>query len=210
MALPFISVVMVEPETPGNIGATARVMANFGFQELILVNPKCNHLSKESYDRASHGKYIIENAKIIYSLNNVFENFDYAIGTTCRVGTDYNILRSPLTPKQLAGKIASISSKANGKKPKIAILFGRESSGLTNNEIKKCDFIVTIPTPKDYPSMNISHAAAIMLYEIYFYSSKQPNTPLNYLPAGSTIEHFNPITRAEKKQIAKMVDEILN
>lgn len=188
----MISVLLVEPGKPGNIGAVARVMANFGFKDLILANPKCDHLSKEAVDRASHAKSILSKAKVAdFSALN---RFDYLIGTTSRLGTDYNIPRSPVSPRQVAERLSSMS-----RKTKIAILFGRESSGLKNEEIRKCDFIVAIPTSRDYPAMNISHSVAVILYEIYSATGKE-----------RIDGNFNPITSAEKGQIIRMINSILD
>src|SRR3989338_2323471 len=97
----MISIVLVNPITPGNIGAVARVMKNFDFKELILVKPKCDHLSKDAMDRASHAKDILKKAKKM-QFSEVIENFDYIIGTTSKIGTDYNIPRCPITPEEFA------------------------------------------------------------------------------------------------------------
>jgi len=165
----MITVVLIEPENSGNIGAIARVMANFDFKELVLVNPKCE-INEDSRNRAKHAQDILRKAKMMNVKGNVVEalskRFDYLIGTTAIIGTDYNIPRCPLTPEELAEKIASFS-KSSKHDPKIALLFGREGHGLFNNEIEKCDFIATIPTSKSYKTMNISHSATIILYELF-------------------------------------------
>lgn len=182
----MINIVLVEPEKPGNIGAVARVMANFEFENLFLVNPKCNHLDKESLDRASHAKNILEKAKII-SFKEL-KKFDYKIATTAQLGTDYNVLRSPVNPEEL---IKIIKPKAN-----IAIIFGRECNGLTNQEINQMDFIVTIPTSKKYQTMNLSHSVAIILYELF----KQNE---------NITSHIRPISQKELEQIEKMFNKLL-
>src|SRR3989338_7998726 len=106
----MITVVLIEPENDGNVGAVARVMANFDFEELVLINPKCNHLSDEALSRSKHAKLILEKARIEdYSF---LRSFDYLIGTSAITGTDYNVPRSPLTPEQLAKKISAKSRTA--------------------------------------------------------------------------------------------------
>jgi TrmH family RNA methyltransferase len=147
----MIYVVLIEPKLKENIGFIARAMKNFGLRNLYLINPKCDI---KEIKTAKHASDIIKKAKTIslYDLNE----FDYIIGTTAKIGRDYNINRVPLKPKDL---------KLPNKK--IAILFGREDSGLNNKEIEMCDFIVTIPTSNKYGSMNISHAAAIIFYELF-------------------------------------------
>src|SRR3989338_2234783 len=111
------SIILVEPETEGNIGAVARVMKNFDFEELILINPKANHLGREALDRATHAKDILKKAKV--KDFSYLKKFDYLIGTTAMLGSDYNIPRSPLTQEQLAEKVSKV-------KGKIGILIGRE------------------------------------------------------------------------------------
>ncbi len=155
----MISIILIEPEHPANIGAVARVMANFDFDKLILINPKCNHLEPEAILRAKHSALgILRNAKI--ENPSKLNDFDYLVGTSAIIGTDYNILRSPLNPEIGARKIAEIKNK------KIAVLFGREGIGLKRNEIEMCDFTITIATSERFKAMNISHAVAIVLYEI--------------------------------------------
>ena len=97
----MISVVLIEPENQGNIGAVARAMKNFGFSDLILINPKCR-IGKEAKNRAKHSQEILNKIKI--KNKDYLKNFDYLIGTTARLGTDYNIPRSPLYPDELQKK----------------------------------------------------------------------------------------------------------
>ena len=156
----MISVVLMEPEHPANIGAVARAMANFDFDNLILINPKCNHLDPEAILRAKHSALkILKNARIENS--SKLNGFDYLIGTSAIIGTDYNIPRSPLNPEIGARKIAEIKNK------KVAILFGREGIGLKKNEIGLCDFMITVATSEKFKAMNISHAASIIFYELF-------------------------------------------
>ena len=181
----MITVVLVEPEHPGNVGSVARVMANFGVNELVLINPKCK-ISDESRRFAKNANNILDKAKI--NGFSILGKYDYIIGTTSKLGTDYNIPRSPMTPSQLAQKLKGIKNK------KIALVLGRESQGLRNNEVKLCDFMVTIPTSRNYKSLNLSHALAVLLYEIY----KEKNTKEMMAP-------YTPISSKEKEQILKML-----
>ena len=154
-----IYIVFVECETPGNIGFLARSMANFGLKNLVLINPPT--LTDEAYYQATHGKYIVENAKIYKTLDEFYQSqrIDFKVASTGMAGGSYNLSRIPLKPEQL-GKAMNISNKT-------AILFGREGNGLTNSEIEDCDICVSIPTDPTYPIMNISHAGAIIFYELF-------------------------------------------
>lgn len=170
----MLSVIIIEPENPGNVGAIARSMANFGFKELVLINPKCDITCDEATSRAMHGRSILKKAKI--KDKDYFDRFDYLIATTAKLGTDYNIPRSPLNPREVAGKISEV-------KGSIGIVIGRESTGLTNKEIRRCDFVCAIPAHKKYPTMNISHALTIILYEI-FLAIGEEKIGKQILPAG--------------------------
>ena len=185
-----ISVVLVEPQEPGNIGAIARSMANFDFSELILVNPKCDHMHIDARKRSVHATHILEKAKVM-TFKECREKFDYLIATTSNLGTDYNLNRLPLHPDELAKKIKKKNSK-------IALVFGRESHGLSNSEIHDSDFLVTIPTSKKYDSMNISHAATIIFYELY-----------KAIGENKITSHINMATNVEKDIIMKNFNEIL-
>lgn len=185
----MITVVLVEPEHPGNVGSVARVMANFGLKNLVLIHPKCK-ISEESRRLAKNANYILDKAKI--NGFNILGKFDYLIGTTSKLGTDYNIPRSPMSPSQLAAKLKEL------KKCRVALILGRESDGLRNNEVKLCDFLVTIPTSKSYKSLNLSHALAVLLYEVF----KERNTKETFKP-------YAPISKREKEQIIKMLNEAM-
>lgn len=159
----MFTVVFVEPESSGNIGALARAMKNFGLRELILVNPKCK-IDKETRNRAKHANDLLEKARIVKSFEKI-GSFDFVIGTTGKIAKHYDEVRHSISPKELAGQM---KTKGN-----IAIVFGREGMGLTNKELSLCDIIVHIPTDERYPVMNVSHAAAIVFYELFSNKQKQ-------------------------------------
>lgn len=155
-----ISVVFVEPESPGNIGFLARGMKNFGMCKLILINP-CT-LENEAYYQASHARDVVSNCQVFDSLEEYLtqNKIDFLVGTTGTPGGSYNLARIPIKPVELGESL----NQVNGK---IALLFGREGNGLSNKELALCDIAVSIPTDENYPIMNISHAATIIFYEIF-------------------------------------------
>ncbi|MFX1390307.1 MAG: RNA methyltransferase [Promethearchaeota archaeon] len=166
------TVILVKPEHSGNVGAIARVMENFNFKNLVIFNPietEENILSYNTQGFAMHGKEILFNAEIIKIQNQnehlsefvkYLKRFDYVIGTTASGKSYSNIRRLAVFPDNLTFPISS-------KPFKIAILFGRESRGLTNEEISFADVILRIPTNSDYSALNLSHACGIILYEIF-------------------------------------------
>ncbi len=144
--------VLVELKIPENVGFVARVVKNYGINRLCLYNCK---VTEESYHTAANAKDVLENAVIVEDLREFLEKMNFVVGTTGIPGGDYKYLRKDLlTPEEL-------TSIADGK---VAILFGREDYGLYNEELELCHAIVRIPTSDEYPVMNVSHAAAVVLY----------------------------------------------
>ena len=156
--MPEIEIVLVEPLYEGNIGFVARVMKNFGFSRLVLINPP--DIGEEAIARAAHAQDILAGAER-RSLQEVIERSNLLVATTGEVSKSIcTSTRMPYyTPEEIREKILNHSGK-------IAILFGRENWGLSNEEIRKCDLICTIPTSADYPIVNISHAVAIVCHEL--------------------------------------------
>ncbi|MBD3362083.1 TrmJ/YjtD family RNA methyltransferase [Candidatus Woesearchaeota archaeon] len=188
-----MKIILVKPQKSGNVGAVARVMANFGFKELVLVNPKCKKTSLEAKKRAKHAQNILKKAKVVKHLPKLHT----LIATTSQVGTDYNIPRSPISPEQLnklVNKLSKTKSLSN-----IGLVFGPEGEGLSNEEISKCDFVLTIPTNKQYPVLNLSHSIAVVLYEL---SKVMSSTKVS--------EHIILASEADKKQLLKLVKKKLN
>ena len=181
--------VFVEPKTPGNIGFLARTMKNFGFKKLVLINP-CK-LEDSAYYQASHARDIVQDAKIYENLGDFVEEKQITtiVGTSGIAGGSYNIPRISITPEEL-GKNMQVDGN-------IAILFGREGEGLSNDELKLCDILVTIPASDEYPIMNISHAAAIIFYEIF---KNKKNYP---------IEDMEIASFEDKKIITQLCNEII-
>ncbi|RLI95003.1 MAG: RNA methyltransferase [Candidatus Altiarchaeales archaeon] len=154
--MPEFYIILVEPRYQGNIGAVARVMKNFGFHRLILVNPP--ELSGEAMAMAMHAHDILRNAEILERFDDLIERFDFLVATSAEIASDKNPMRTPVFPEELEN-----STKIKGK---IGLVFGREDYGLFNDEISKCDILVSIPTSGEYRTMNLSHAVAVILYEL--------------------------------------------
>ena len=158
MKLKNASIILVEPQGPINIGSCCRVMKNFGFNDLRLVNPCQGYKSKDARKMALNAQDMLETATLFKTLKSALEDCNIAFGTTRRSGkyrSDF------ITPDITAKKIQSYDNNT-----KIALVFGREDSGLTTDELKTCQKFVTIPTDDAFASMNLSHAIGILLYEI--------------------------------------------
>lgn len=163
-----LKIVLVEPLYDGNIGSVARAAKNFGFTDLVLVNPP--QIGDFGLAMASHAKDVLTRAQSAKSLQEAVAGADLVVGTTGKrtEGDGHHLrlhLRVPaLTPKELAEKLEV-------KDVTVALLFGREDWGLSSEELMACDILVSIPTSEEYPVMNLSHSAAILLYELSRVSS---------------------------------------
>ena len=168
-----IRVVLVEPSHNGNIGSTARAMLNMGLTDLWLVNPK-KAIDDEAIALACHATEIIENIKIVNTLAEAIDNVDYVVGTSARV-------RRVSLPIEPISKVATnILSKIKDSNEKIAILFGRERTGLLNEELLMSNVHAYIPSNEGYTSLNLAQAVQLVAYEIYKQSlnlSKSKDVP---------------------------------
>jgi tRNA/rRNA methyltransferase len=155
----MIRLVLVEPLYDGNVGSTARAMKNFNFYDLALVNP-CR-LGENARAMAMHARDILEDASIYSTIKEAVADSNLIIAATGNPGKriDKHIRTPSYTPAQ-------IKQMLDNKQGTLSILFGREDKGLYNNEMELCDMIMSIPTAREYQSMNLSHAVAVVLYEL--------------------------------------------
>ena len=157
-----ICFILVEPAVPENIGAAARAINTMGFSELRLVNP-ANHLADESKWLAHGSIELLEKAKIYQNFKDAIEDLDFVIGTTAKKrSTNYDYY-SPENARKIIEKKANTISQ-------VGIVFGREESGLKNEELSNCDIASSIPLKKPYPSLNL--AQSVMLFAYVFSSVK--------------------------------------
>jgi len=156
-----IKIVLVEPSVPGNIGSTARVMKNFGFKDLILINPR-TEIKGDAFRFAMHAEDIVENSKIFDSLEDFVPTVSFVVGTTAKISTQRGTTNVRVAVSCNHPSLNKILELQND----VAILFGREEWGLTNEELEFCDMTVHIPTSEDYKALNLAQAVAIMLYSL--------------------------------------------
>ena len=153
-----VRIVVVGPKYEGNVGAIARSMANFGFDELYLVDPCA--IGDEAYRRAKHGSYILDGAVTVGTLKEATDGCFLVAGTSGIVTKgENNYVRIPITAREFGDRL-------KGYDEKVAVLFGREDFGLFQDELALCDILVTVPADDAYPVLNLSHAATIVMYEL--------------------------------------------
>ena len=155
-----IRIVLSHPTHPGNIGSCARAMKNMGLSCLYLINPK-SYPSNEATVLAKSAADVLDNAVVCKSLDEAIKDCSLVFGTS---GRGNKVAWPTLNLKPAVDTIKS--TLLENPSAKVAILFGTESSGLSNQEIHNCNYQVVIPTSKDYSSINLSQAVQIVSYEL--------------------------------------------
>lgn len=153
-------VVVVEPETPGNVGTIARAMKNFGLSELKLIDPPALPEDGEAYGFAGHAREdVLPNAETV-TFDEVINRY-HTVGCTAITGEDARRhVRYPFsTPTELRESLATVETRT-------ALVFGRESKGLNNEELARLDQVCSIPADEEYPVLNLGQAATVLLYEL--------------------------------------------
>jgi len=155
-----VRVILVQPKYSGNIGSVARAMKNFGFSDLTLVSPlaKIDDIARMYAVRAQE---LLDRVNVVDTIEEGIRDYDLVVGTTARgAGSTSNLLRSSYPPRDVASIVNRTASRA-------AFLFGREDTGLRNDELESCDIVLRVPSSHIYPTLNVSTAVAIILYELY-------------------------------------------
>lgn len=188
-----MKIVLVETSHTGNMGSAARAMKTMGLTNLCLVNPVIKPDS-QSITLAAGASDIIKNAQIFSSLEHAIADCTLVIGTSARSRS----LQWPyLTPKECGDKIIQ---EASNQHAQVALVFGRERVGLTNEELQKCHYHVGIPANPDYSSLNLAMSVQVLCYEIrmsmlnleskLLEESKDTNITEAKFPINTDIERF--------------------
>jgi tRNA/rRNA methyltransferase len=158
-----ISIVLYKPKYAGNVGSVARAAKNMGISKIVVVGA-ADYDRGEMEQRSTHlAADVLDSIVYVNSIEEVLGGFNYIVGTTARLGK----ARGPfVSPRAAAQNIADLSQKN-----KIALLFGPEDTGLANDHLRLCHSVVTIPTSREFTSLNLSQAVMILCYEVFIASS---------------------------------------
>jgi len=191
---PHLAVVLVDVRNPLNIGAAARAMANFGFSDLRLVNPY--EPSFREAVSAVGGTHVLRGAHVFPSLQEALADCSLVVGTSA--GTR-RIAQQPL--ERLDAACRSIKGHAGP----VALLFGSEKFGLSNDDLSFCHLLARIPTLPETPSMNLGQAVAVCLYELVREQTgpRQPDQ-------SNRSTHFEPVDGLQAEQITAMLLDVLD
>ncbi len=158
------AIILCEPQNPGNIGSVARAMANFGASDLRLITP-CDHLDQEAKKFAVGAVHLLESAQIYPDLAAAVSDLQISIATTRRTGElRGKLIESSRLHEQLLNGLSA--------QTKLGLIFGREDSGLTSNELALCSHVASISTSDEQGSLNLAQAVLLFLYEL----ARQPGT----------------------------------
>jgi len=158
MSLSNIRIVLIQTSHPGNIGSTARAMKTMGLSDLCLVSPK-RFPDDEANVMSSNAEDILESAVVVDDLQQAIADCNVVIGTSAR--HERNLRWDTFEPRHCGEFVGECLAESK----KVAIVFGRERSGLTNEELSMCHHLVHIPTNPDYSSLNVASAVQILSYE---------------------------------------------
>jgi TrmH family RNA methyltransferase len=182
-------VVLVAPKYGGNVGSVARVCRNFGVEDLWLVGAA--DTGDEAHRMAMHSWDLLDKARRFPTLEACLQELDLAVGTASDVASNEkrDYLRMPL-------RLRDFAQRCNEIKGTVGVLFGPEDFGLTNEQLEACDLLVTIPTAPAHPSLNLSHAVAVCLYEL--------------TESRHVVKRPRPASREEVEKMLEFLDRILD
>jgi tRNA (cytidine32/uridine32-2'-O)-methyltransferase len=184
MNLDNIRIVLVNTNTPGNIGGVARAMKNMGLSRLYLVEPR-EYPHPEAEWRAASAVDVLDGAVVTGSLDEAIADCQFVVGTSAR---GRRIPWPLLDARQCAARIGEASGGEQ-----VAVLFGREDRGLTNDELQLCNLHLNIPTAQEYSSLNLAMAVQVVCYELRMLLSERQGT----LPTREDAEWDAPFTSRE-------------
>jgi len=160
-----IAIVLVQPNISENIGAAARAICNMGLRRLIVVDPPRCDLTRVCKMATQAALDVVEEMEVFTGLDEALRDFGYVVGTTARLGGQRQVIRDPA---RLAEMLVPVSAENQ-----VAILFGPEDRGLTNEDLRFCHLVATIPTA-DFSSLNLAQAVMVVCYELFRCSLETP------------------------------------
>ncbi len=185
-------IILVETQLPENLGAVARVMANFGMTELRLVRPQFDSVHPKAMATAVGAVNLIHQAKVTQTFEDAITDINYLFGTS---SSQRDIIKAYETPKTFSEFLGSLNQEEGG----IGIVFGPERTGLTNDYIARCQRMIQVPVNPAFSSLNLAQAVAIISYEIYQQKTLAFNKQSYHLHMGQT-------QKASQQEIRKFLN----
>jgi tRNA/rRNA methyltransferase len=172
MSLERCRVVLVRPRVAGNLGATARIMRNMGLSDLVLVAPETDPAKRQARRMSTHGEPILRNARVVGDLAEALADCAVVAATSARKG---RLTRGQAeAPETVMPRLIGAAQHSP-----VALVFGPERTGLSNEEVMRCHHLIHIDASDDYPALNLAQAVAVCLYELrraWRHESQPPTT----------------------------------
>jgi tRNA/rRNA methyltransferase len=197
MSLHNCRIVLVRPKIAANIGATARVMRNMGLSDLMLVAPEADPADREARRLSTHGECVLDQARAVADLSDALAECIFVVGTSARTGGPYR-RQSVFGPDHIMPLLVERMNAGT-----VALVFGPEPSGLTDEEVSRCHFLMHITTDETYPALNLAQSVAICTYELR-------NTWMQRAGSGKPPEPAAPFADQERmfRSLQKALEEI--
>ncbi len=199
------AIILVEPQMGENIGAAARAMLNFGLTDMRLVKPRDGWPNENATAMAAGASQVLENARVFNSVQDAIADLHHVFATTAR---PRDMMKHVATPKGAAKQIREFEAEENS----VGILFGKESSGLSSDDITYADTIITVPLNPDFTSINLAQAVLLVGYEWYQSADMTPEIVLKFEERSATKDEINHLfARIERELDARgYFDRMMN
>ena len=199
-----IRVVLVNTSHPGNIGGAARAMKNMGLSQLVLVDPE-RFPDPEAVSRASGADDVLANARVVATLEEALADCVLVLGTSAR---DRRIPWPVVNPREAADKVLDqLESPAGGP---VALVFGREHSGLTSEELQRCRYHVHIPSVAEFSSLNLGTAVQVLAYEVRMqYLLRHGESTTFAKPQAVIADDQLPVTAEQMEQFYQHLQQVM-
>lgn len=198
-----LRIVLIGTSHSGNIGGVARAMHNMGLADLALVAPRCQVIDQESISRASGADHLLHSASVSETLDSIVADCTLVAGASARSRT----LPWPmLSPRQLADRLPA---ECEADSARVALVFGREDSGLTNDELHRCHAHIHIPVNADFSSLNLASAVQVIAYECRMKWLEQPSAPTADAPDSTLPPEQRPVSHADLERYFAHLEQTL-
>jgi len=190
-----VTIILVEPAVPGNIGSAARAMKTMGLRDLVVVTGPKNFADHQQAIMLGHGAGdLLKKSRSVATWEEAIDGLHWLVGTTHRK-------RRAQFPQIIEARQAAVKIAALSHKHRVGIVFGREEAGLTDTELRKCHDIASVPQAADHPSLNLAQAVMLFAYEIYLASLGEVPKPQYDL---ATVHEVESVLKHLSESLAKV------
>jgi tRNA/rRNA methyltransferase len=196
-------VVLVRPTIAANLGAAARAMHNFGLTQLVLAAPVASPTDEQARQLATHGEPILDQARIVGSLAEAVADCQLVVGTSARTA---GLIRGGSVTTPRAFMPTFLEAAQTGP---VALVFGPETTGLTNEDVTRCHHLLTIPASPTYPVLNLAQSVVICLYELSLAAQERLLAPSSFATEADSNPPMAPADHATQDRMFQHLEQAL-